>query len=86
MVDRRIVGWAEIASVLKLPRGEREPRHPGSLREEGDRSLEARPEAGFSPQGRAFALTALEALLLQVTVGHVRQVFEALPQKCHGPR
>ena len=33
------------------PKGEREPGSPGSLQEESDKSLEARPEADFPTQG-----------------------------------
>src|SRR4029453_8885551 len=63
-----------------------EPGEPGSLCKDNGRFLEARPEAEFSLQGCGLAGTVLEARLLQVTVGHLRQLFEALPQNRGVPR
>src|SRR5262249_37671564 len=63
-----------------------EPGEPGSLGKDNSGRLEARPEAEFSLQGGGLAGTILEARLLQVTVGQLRQLVEALPHNRGVPR
>src|SRR4030095_1838395 len=63
-----------------------EPGKPGSLCKDNSRLLEARPVADFALQGRGLAGAVLEARLLQVTVGHLRQLFVPLPQNRGVPR